>query len=423
MSIPSAFLLAAFTWLPANPVEPPRPESVEWLAENAVPLTTCEPGDDLTELEAFGAMVGEARIVGLGEVTHGSHQVFRMKHRLFRYLVEKKGFTLFSLEANLPEAFRLNEYVIDGKGDSRQLLEGLYFFTWQTEEILALIEWMRDWNAKRGDREPVRFTGMDMQVAEVAATSAAEFITAHAEDLAERAEILVRAKGLRRGADPKTAEALVVELDALHSALVERREALAKASSDFDAEFAIRNVRIVAWATRMLAAGNGGTEVREEGMAENVAWILDRYPNQKIVLWAHNGHVGRAPLFDIRWMGSHLEQRYPGEMVVVGTAIGSGVYTAMSMADRKVHSDHPLLAPPEDSVEAYFLASELSRAIVDLRVACEGEIGRSLFAVSRPMRSIGGVATEEQFYPCVPREMFDVLVWQAETTASVPLAR
>lgn len=399
----------------------PQDAAADWIRANAVALQGCDPEAELADLDAFGAMVGDARIVALGEPTHGTREVFRMKHRLFRYLVERKGFTLFSLEANLPEAFALNEYVVDGKGDPRQLLDGLYFYTWQTEEILALIEWMRDRNAKNPDAEPVRFTGMDMQIPDVAAQRASEFVQAHAPDLVERAAVLTRAKDLRGKNDAAVFETTIAELDALAAALEDRREALATAASARDAAHAVRNVRIVAWATRMLAAGNGGTNVREEGMADNVAWILAQYPERKIVLWAHNGHVGRAPLFGIRWMGSHLEERLPGEMVVVGAAIGSGVYTAMSRAERKVRTDNPLLAPPEDSVEACFYRAKLPFALVDLRAAAKDEAGRALSDATLAMRSIGGMATDEQFHPCVPREMFDLMVWIESTSASVRL--
>jgi erythromycin esterase-like protein len=76
------------------------------------------------------------------------------------------GFTIFSIEANMPEAFRLNDYVLHGTGDPAQLLRGMYFWTWNTEEVLEMIRWMRAFNASGRGR--VQFTGFDMQTHTVA---------------------------------------------------------------------------------------------------------------------------------------------------------------------------------------------------------------------------------------------------------------
>ena len=76
------------------------------------------------------------------------------------------GFTIFSIEANLPEAYRLNDYVLTGVGDPRLLLRGMYFWTWDTEEVLDMILWMRAFNASGRGR--VQFTGFDMQTPIVA---------------------------------------------------------------------------------------------------------------------------------------------------------------------------------------------------------------------------------------------------------------
>src|SRR5262245_965142 len=83
------------------------------------------------------------------------------------------GFTIFSIEANLPEAYRLNDYVLEGKGDPAQLLRGMYFWTWDTEEVLAMIRWMREFNQSGKGR--VQFTGFDMQTPTVAASLVRDF--------------------------------------------------------------------------------------------------------------------------------------------------------------------------------------------------------------------------------------------------------
>lgn len=97
-----------------------------------------------------------------------------MKHRLVEYLASQRGFTLFAIEANMPEAYRLNDYVLEGKGDPAALIAGMYFWTWNTEEVLAMVQWMRDYN--QSGRGRIEFTGFDMQTPEVAMENVVRFL-------------------------------------------------------------------------------------------------------------------------------------------------------------------------------------------------------------------------------------------------------
>src|ERR1700760_4219569 len=99
---------------------------VDWLRTNAIPLATVEAGHGFADLEPLKTLIGNARIVALGEATHGSREIFQVKHRMLEFLASEMGFTIFSMEANMPEAYRLNDYVLNGVGDPEQLLRGLY---------------------------------------------------------------------------------------------------------------------------------------------------------------------------------------------------------------------------------------------------------------------------------------------------------
>jgi len=118
-------------------------------------------GCGFADLEPLRAIVSSARIVALGEATHGTREFFQLKHRLLEFLVRELGFTAFALEANWPEAQAVDDYVRHGRGDPAAALAGLRFWTWNTEEVLALIEWLRAYNA--GGGRPVSFTGFDAQ--------------------------------------------------------------------------------------------------------------------------------------------------------------------------------------------------------------------------------------------------------------------
>jgi hypothetical protein len=73
----------------------------------------------------------------MGEATHGSREFFQMKHRMLEFLAEKMGFTVFAIEANWPESLAVNDFVLNGEGDPAVALAGMYFWTWNTEEVLG----------------------------------------------------------------------------------------------------------------------------------------------------------------------------------------------------------------------------------------------------------------------------------------------
>ena len=151
--------------------------TVAWLRKNAIPIQTVEAGHGFADLRPLGLVVGDARIVELGEATHGTREFFQLKHRLIEYLATQKGFTIFSIEANMPEAYRLNDYVLHGTGDPKELLKGMYFWTWNTQEVLDMILWMREFN--QSGKGHIEFTGFDMQTPTVSMETVRKFISHH----------------------------------------------------------------------------------------------------------------------------------------------------------------------------------------------------------------------------------------------------
>ena len=140
-----------------------------WLAANAIRLSTVEAGHGFADMQPLKKIVGEARVVSLGEATHGTREFFQLKHRMLEFLVNEMGFNIFAIEATMPESFDINEYVLTGQGDPAKALAGIYFWTWDTEEVLGMIEWMRRYNADAQHTRKVKFYGFDMQSAARAA--------------------------------------------------------------------------------------------------------------------------------------------------------------------------------------------------------------------------------------------------------------
>ena len=397
-------------------VSKPSAAAVSWLRKKALPFATPEAGNGFDDLQKLRKLVGDARIVSLGEDTHGTREFFQMKHRLVEFLASEMGFTLFAIEANMPEAYRMNEYVLTGKGDPRALLKGMYFWTWNTQEVLDMVEWMRAFN--QSGRGRIQFLGFDMQTPTVAAANVRSFLLRaepgyHAQAEAEMnlVESLAgsRLNGAPTSATPERAEAAAREV---FDHLAGRRSAYLASFTPEEVDWAIQNARVVLQTAQTFT----GTASRDESMAANVEWILDQAPpDAKIVLWAHNGHVGK-----IRdQMGAHLAERYGRDMVVLGFAFGGGQYNAVRPEGGLGPNE---AAPPvPGSVESYLAAPRIPRFVVDLRGIPGSAPSAPWLAKTRPLRSIGALALQCGFQPSVAADEYDGLIWFDQTSPSVLL--
>ena len=95
---------------------------------------------------------------------------------MLEFLVEKMGFTVFAIEASLPDALFVDDYVTQGTGDPTQALAGLGFWTWDTQEVLEMIRWMRHYNEDPSHARKLRFYGFDMQAPWAAADRLATYL-------------------------------------------------------------------------------------------------------------------------------------------------------------------------------------------------------------------------------------------------------
>jgi erythromycin esterase len=114
-----------------------------WIRHNAIPVRTVIAGNGFKDLQPLKKIIGPAHLVALREATHGTQEFYRFKHRMLEFLVNEMGFTLFAIEASMPESFDINEYVLTGKGDPEKALASLYNWVYNTEEVLDMIRWIR----------------------------------------------------------------------------------------------------------------------------------------------------------------------------------------------------------------------------------------------------------------------------------------
>jgi erythromycin esterase len=400
---------------------------------------------------ALKDIIGTARIVALGEATHGSHEFFQMKHRLFEFLVEEMDFTVFAMEAYWAEATLINDYVHTGEGSVTQLLANLGYWPWQTQEVVELIEWMRAYN-QIPDHTPVSFYGIDMQNAKGAIDQLIAYLETVDPDAAvstpERLACFSRYQDynyqqLQYAQQPApTKQKCRQDLQVVFDELLAHRTAHEVSSSPTDFAIALQHARVIQQAEAMAAVAESFTDfprdwfnARDEAMAENVQWVLDHSgPDAKVVLWAHNVHVQTTDweFRGVRYrpMGAHLRREHGDELVVFGFGFYDGAFNALdydtatdSYAGLKAHQAGP---PAPSSYEQYLHSAELPRFFLDLRqITADSPAGPWLL---KPhwLHFVGATydresRPEDNAYVVVLPEAFDVLIYFDETTPSALL--
>jgi erythromycin esterase len=401
------------------------------LGVHALPFKTVLAGNGFADLAGLDGLIGDARIVALGEASHGTAEFFQMKHRLLEYLVEKKGFTVFAIEGNWPEAELADRYIKTGEGDAASALAAMYFWTWQTAEVRAMLDWMRDYNGSRGERPILSFSGFDMQYVPVAIKRVLDLSARSSDDdrdgvrrLYEGAEMLDDNSESKVPAEEK---ARLRDNAAQALQFVEaRREGLIRASTPEQYRDGLQAARVVLQAMEM-RAGSGS---RDRSMADNVRWLVEeRFPGEKIILWAHNGHMGTALHGGEKSQGAHLRDRYGDKLVVLGFASHHGEVRARRMTAGKIELGAPVALPlapaTKVSVEGLFAEAGMPRFILDLRsVPKEGALGRWL-SRARPHRAIGSAYDPLQpvtsYAPTILPETYDGIIFIEQSTAAVAL--
>lgn len=416
---------------PAPPSAPEvAPEIVQWLKSNVAPFETVDIRDDRTDLETLGEIVGDARIVALGEASHGTREFFRMKHRVLDYLVNEKGFTLFAMEATWPEMNRIDDWV-KGRRDRAEaaiLLSGQYFWTWNTSSVIDLLYWARDYNETVGAARPVSVVGFDMQFPGMAIHNVVTYLEAidpAGATFAAASYECVDANDPRgffaaqyRDRDIDYQAECRSEIDAVSDYLSTNRATLEMASSPEAFAVAFRSARLVQQFEDMEAQRVPGP--RDRYMAENVEWLLQQAgPGTKAVLWAHNFHVSTIP----GAMGSYLRASHGSDLVLIGFDFDRGRFTAVTIAEDGSFTDrraHSVDSAPAGTYESFFRAAEEPRFILDMRGVDLATPETSWLEGPRRFRSIGccyAPSNPDRFFGTgrLPY-LFDVMIFIEESS-------
>jgi erythromycin esterase-like protein len=400
------------------------------------------------------ALIGDAPLVLLGEASHGTHEFYRERARITRRLIVEKQFTAVAVEGDWPDAYRVNRFVrgLGADADADAALAGFQRFPtwmWRNTVVAAFVDWLRGHNARLPATEQCGFYGLDLYSlhASIAAVLAqlGRIDPAAAQRARERyacfdsfgpdSQVYGLMAGIR-GADDCQDEVVATLVE-----LAGRAHAGAASVEDAEARFdAEQNARLVknaeAYYRQMYRRDVSTWNLRDDHMADTVA-ALRRHlgrattagsPREpKIVVWAHNSHLGDARATEMGErgeinLGQRLREAHGDRAVLVGFSTHAG--SVMAATDWDGPGERKRVNPSrEDSIEGLLHAANPTRFLLPLRgdaalaqALREPRLERAIGVIYRP-----DTERWSHYFHSRVAQQFDALIHLDETRAIDPL--
>ncbi|NNM71407.1 erythromycin esterase family protein [Enterovirga aerilata] len=413
-------------------------------AEIAAVRAHAEPLPDIED-PAFGAMFdrfADARVVLLGEATHGTSEFYRARAAITRRLIERHGFTIVAVEADWPDAAHIDAFV---RGRERPTADGPPFtrfptWMWRNAEVHAFITWLHAHNRELPAERRIGFRGLDIYSLGGSIATVLQYLDRvdpeEARDARGRYGCLSPwladpgryGRAVLNGDKKPCAQALLDQLNEL----LENRLAYARLSGEEDFFDAVQNARIARAAEHYYRVMyQGSTEswnLRDRHMFDTLERLLAAGGAEaRAVVWAHNSHIGNATATAMGWQGEFnigelCRIAYRDGAVLIGFGTDRGTVAAADDWDEPMRVKNVLPARA-DSHERVFREAGLPAALTDWRQ--DAELRQTLSA-SRLERAIGVVYRPQSelashYFEAVLPEQFDAFVWFEKTKAVTPL--
>jgi erythromycin esterase-like protein len=398
-------------------------------------------------------LVGDARFVLLGEASHGTHEFYRERALITKRLIYQRGFNAVAVEADWPDAYRVNRFV-QGVGpdvDSVEALSGFKRFPqwmWRNADVLDFVGWLREHNDSQGfpDRK-CGFYGLDLYSLHASIEAVLDYLKKVDPDAARRArahyscfehfgpDIQTYGYAAGFGLTPTCENAVVQELVALRHQAMDylQRDGQVAADAYFCAE---QNALVVRDAEeyyrKMFRRDCSSWNLRDTHMMQSLVSLSDHLSKSgtpaKIIVWAHNSHLGDARATHMSRrdefnLGQLTRQRFGKEAVLIGFTTHEGTVTAASDWDGPAERKNVRPSQPE-SYEALFHEVDLPRFYLDLR---KNDIASAL-RPERLERAIGVIYRPDtelisHYFDARLSEQFDAVLHFDHTRAVEPLER
>ena len=419
----------------------------EFVREIAQPLN-----GDANDYDALLELIGDARIVLLGEASHGTHEFYFERAQITKRLIAEKDFTVLAIEADWPDASRVHRYVRGASGDANadEALSGFRRFPtwmWRNSVVVEFVEWLREFNQHLDPKcAPAGFYGMDLYSLHASIDAVLNYLEKVDPESARRARLRYSCfDHFSREPQEYGYAATVGVAESCEGQVVEQLVELQRKAGEFlsrdgqvaaeELFFAEQNARLVKNAEqyyRSMFRGRASSwNLRDRHMVETIEALvahLNGSRQPKAIVWAHNSHLGDARATEMSQhgelnVGQLIRDRFGNEAVLIGFSTHHGSVTAASdwgaEAERK--SVRPAL---RGSYEDLFHQTGLERFWIDLRSVGEKEalfgprLERAIGVIYRPQSE----RLSHYFHARLPKQ-FDAIIHIDETRAVEPLER
>jgi erythromycin esterase-like protein len=404
-----------------------------------------------TDYDSLLEFIGDARFVLLGEASHGTHEFYRERARITQRLICQKGFTAVAVEADWPDAYRANRYVQgeNADADAVEALSGFRRFPawmWRNADILDFIGWLRTHNDSLAAMNKVGFYGLDLYSLHASIEAVLIYLDKVDPEGASRARHRY-ACFEHFGEDPQTygyaaglglshtcESQVVAQLIELQQRAIEyaRTDGWVAVEQFFNAQ---QNAHVVMDAERyyrtMFRGQITSWNLRDQHMVETLDTLVEyldlRHLPAKVVIWAHNSHLGDARATHMgqigEWnVGQLMRQEHGEDCRLIGFTTYSGTVTAASNWDGPAERKQVRPARP-DSYEGFF--HQVGIPAFSLLLEPHTQIAGGL---SEPMleRAIGVVYLPESelashYFQARLSDQFDAIIHFDQTRAVEPL--
>jgi len=372
----------------------------------------------LDDIEPFLPLAVSSSVIGLGEATHGTRESFQLKHRLIRLLAERGVLRTVAFECGLAPGRLIDTYVRFGDGSAREALARQRYWCWENEEVLALVEWLREHNLGLPADERVAFVGVDVQRVE---SGFAELLAGLESSVGDQNPLASeRYPGILSEAAAAVRWLIVGKLNAGSPQAGRAVQVLFQAAEwlgTSELRALCRNVaRYVD--VYLNPEHEDGLVMRDEYMAATALEVLEERPGLMVV-WAHNEHIAVNPeYFGTKAMGHHLRSALGDGYLALGMLFGGGSFLARSWEERATSRIVRFRVGPAGPVH-------VERCFSDFPLGLYVSSALSVSAQAQYRRMLGTLydhaieaRSPEEFRIERPITDFDVVAWLPETAAA-----
>lgn len=413
-------------------LDPETETLVNILQDELVPLDIDPLNWKDQDLRWLDPIAGKS-VIGLGEATHGTAEFFDAKHRIFRYMVENHGYKIFAIEADFGESIFLDEAVHNGNVAEIEdlMMSKMHFWTWKTEEVKDLLEWMCSYNQGKSEEEKVHYMGVDCQFNTYHPTMVMQYLTnlnapflSFADSILQVAE--TESEKNFESYDAASFNAYLVKLETLQDSLSAHQDDLEAASSEKEFQLQARILEVIRQVSVVrykMGSTQSQMDSRDLYMAQNTSWLLDYFDTEKVVVWAHNYHVSDFESGVLGTMGNYLKYQLGDQYVPVGFLFSQGTFTAAEMDGGEVTGFGTQILdtiPKENSLNA--LMSYASQAAFSVEVeSLRNYLGwYNAFEAGLEYFFIGSAYNNRplDYYISFDPDLYDYLIYFDKSTAS-----